>query len=63
MHRLKKVHQLKIYPAVGASTSEGHGAIFNDIANWETDVFRFLDEELEAPIRAKTCRRGKGLRK
>jgi dienelactone hydrolase len=42
--RLKRVHELKIYPAVGDTTSTGHGAVYTDIATWERDVFRFLDE-------------------
>jgi carboxymethylenebutenolidase len=44
--RLKRPHELKIYPAVGDTSSAGHGAVYSDIASWESDVFRFLDEHV-----------------
>jgi carboxymethylenebutenolidase len=44
--RLKRTHELKIYPAVGSTPERGHGAVYLDIATWERDVFRFLDEYL-----------------
>ncbi len=36
-------HELKIYPAFGATPAEGHGFIFLDPPAWEQDVFAFLD--------------------
>jgi carboxymethylenebutenolidase len=44
--RLKRPHELKIYPAVGDMPAAGHGAVYSDIASWESDVFRFLDEHV-----------------
>jgi carboxymethylenebutenolidase len=44
--RLKRPHQLKIYPAVGNTPAAGHDAVHTDIATWEGDVFRFLDEHM-----------------
>ena len=41
--RLSKPHVLKIYPAVGQSANDGHNFIYTDIAQWEDDVFRFVD--------------------
>ncbi len=44
--RLKRPHELKIYPAVGDSPTAGHQAVYTDIPTWEPDVFRFLDTHL-----------------
>ena len=44
--RLKRPHELKIYPAVGDTPTAGHQAVYTDIATWEPDVFRFLDKHL-----------------
>lgn len=44
MARLGKPHRLKIYPAVGRTTREGHNFVYSDVAAWEPDVFSFLDE-------------------
>src|SRR5215831_17632108 len=47
--RLKRPHELKIYPAVGDETpGRGHGAVYSDVASWEADVFRFLDEHVRS---------------
>ena len=46
LSRLKRPHELKIYPAVGDTAGAGHGAVYSDITTWETDVFRFLDDHL-----------------
>ena len=46
MLRLKKPHQLKIYPAVGETSAAGHAAVYTDVATWENDVFSFLDEHV-----------------
>jgi hypothetical protein len=45
--RLDRRHELRIYRAVGDTPEAGHSAVFNDIAAWEGDVFRFLDEHLQ----------------
>ncbi len=42
MAALGRPHELKIYPAFGATPAEGHGLIFLDPAAWEEDVFAFL---------------------
>src|SRR5215469_8258571 len=44
--RLKRPHELKIYPAFGDTPVKGHGAVYADVASWEGDVFRFLDEHV-----------------
>lgn len=41
--RLKRPHELKIYPAVGETPAAGHQAVYSDMKTWEADVFRFLD--------------------
>jgi carboxymethylenebutenolidase len=44
LERLHKSHVLKIYPAVGLTSEEGHGMLYEDIPAWEDDVFKFLDQ-------------------
>jgi carboxymethylenebutenolidase len=44
--RLKRPHELKIYPAVGTTPRDGHQAVYTDTTTWEPDVFRFLDSSL-----------------
>jgi carboxymethylenebutenolidase len=44
--RLRRPHELKIYPAVGDSPTAGHQAVYTDIATWEPDVFRFLEKHV-----------------
>ena len=44
MTRLKKPHQLKIYPATGQTPDDGHDFIHRETRIWESDVFNFLDE-------------------
>jgi carboxymethylenebutenolidase len=46
--RLKRPHELKIYPAVGETPRDGHQAVYTDITTWEADVFRFLDASLRS---------------
>ena len=41
--RLHKPYMLKIYPAVGQTSDDGHNAVFGAIPLWEDDVFHFLD--------------------
>ena len=45
--RLKKPHQLKIYPATGQTPDDGHDFIHREVGTWESDVFRFLDHYLQ----------------
>ena len=47
LERLQKPHILKIYPAVGKTSDDGHNLIYNSVAVWETDVFKFLDESVQ----------------
>ena len=44
--RLKRSYQLNIYPPVGNTPAAGHNAVHTDIATWEVDVFRFLDQHV-----------------
>jgi dienelactone hydrolase len=44
--RLNKSHVLKIYPRSGKTSDDGHMFVYTDIAEWESDVFRFLDEHV-----------------
>jgi carboxymethylenebutenolidase len=55
MKRLKKPHQLKIYPPVGETAAAGHQAVYTDVQTWENDVFSFLDEHMRplAPSRQR----------
>jgi dipeptidyl aminopeptidase/acylaminoacyl peptidase len=46
--RLKRPHELQIYPAVGGTPGAGHGAVYTDVASWESDVFRFLDRHVRS---------------
>lgn len=47
--RVKRTHELKIYPPVGATPAAGHAALYTDVATWESDVFRFLDRHVRRP--------------
>lgn len=46
LERLHKVRLLKIYPPVGTTPDEGHNFVYSSTSVWETDVFRFLDENV-----------------
>jgi carboxymethylenebutenolidase len=46
MARRGKAHRIKIYPAFGATTFEGHNIVHLSVATWEPNVFTFLDEQL-----------------
>jgi hypothetical protein len=35
-----------VYPYVGKTSDDGHNFVYNSIPVWETDVFRFLDENV-----------------
>lgn len=50
--RRKKPHLLKIYPAVGLSSDDGHNFLYEDIPGWEDDVFSFLDQYVKHPSSA-----------
>jgi pimeloyl-ACP methyl ester carboxylesterase len=43
MTRMKKPHELKVYPRVGRTPEEGHAAVYHAVNLWEQDVFAFLD--------------------
>jgi carboxymethylenebutenolidase len=43
MQRLGKSHLLKVFPAAGRTTREGHNFVFRGVATWEADVFAYLD--------------------
>ena len=43
---LSKPHVLRIYPAVGQTANDGHNFVYTDVALWEDDVFRFLDQSV-----------------
>jgi carboxymethylenebutenolidase len=42
--RLGKPHVLKIYPPVGRTADDGHNFVYTAVAEWEVDVFGFLDQ-------------------
>jgi len=44
LKRLDKPHLVKIYPSVGQSSDDGHNIVYGAIPQWETDVFKFLDQ-------------------
>ena len=46
MKRARKPHRLKIYPAVGNNTREGHNLVYRSVTTWERDVFAFLATHL-----------------
>ena len=46
MKRFNKPHVLKIYPAIGSTTSEGHNFAFLSPTTWEADVIEFLRKNL-----------------
>ena len=47
LNRLHRPYVLKIYPAVGLTTDDGHNMLYEDIPAWESDVFEFLDQHLK----------------
>lgn len=47
LDQLSKPHVLTIYPPVGDTPSDGHNFLYTDVALWEDDVFRFLDEHVK----------------
>jgi len=62
LDRLHKSHVLKIYPAIGKTSEDGHNLLYVGIPEWEPDVFQFLDEnvkhcsnQLELTAGSKAC--------
>jgi hypothetical protein len=47
LERLHKQHVLKIYPALGKSSDDGHNLLYLAIPQWEPDVFQFLDANVK----------------
>jgi dienelactone hydrolase len=41
--RISKQQLLKIYPAIGKTSEEGHNFVYSAVDRWETGVFKFLD--------------------
>jgi dienelactone hydrolase len=46
LNTLHKSHQLKIYPRFGNTAYKGHNLIFLSPETWESDVFKFLSDNL-----------------
>jgi carboxymethylenebutenolidase len=47
LEHLHKPHVLKIYPALGKSSDDGHNLLYLAIPEWEPDVFQFLDANVK----------------
>jgi carboxymethylenebutenolidase len=47
LDRQQKPHLLKIYPAVGKTSEDGHNLLYLAIPEWEPDVFQFLNANLK----------------
>jgi dienelactone hydrolase len=47
LDRLHKPYLLKIYPPVGQTADDGHNLLYEAIPQWESDVFKFLDEQVK----------------
>lgn len=43
---LSKPHLRKVCPSTGETANDGHNFLYTDVARWESDVFKFLDENL-----------------
>jgi len=46
LSRLSKAHLRKVYPPTGETANDGHNFLYADVARWEPDVFKFLDENV-----------------
>ena len=46
LDRLGKSHLLKIYPAIGKTSEDGHNLLYLGIPEWESDLFQFLDDNV-----------------
>jgi hypothetical protein len=47
LDRLHKSQLLKIYPAIGKVSDDGHNLLYLGIPEWEPDVFQFLDDNVK----------------
>jgi carboxymethylenebutenolidase len=47
LEHLHKPYVLKIYPAVGLTSEDGHGMLYENIPAWESEVFEFLDQHIK----------------
>lgn len=47
LERLHKPHLLKIYPALGKSSDDGHNFLYLGIPEWGPVVFKFLEEKVK----------------
>ena len=47
MQRLRKPHRLKVYPAIGHESRDGHNLVYRSLSTWESDVFSFLATHLQ----------------
>jgi dienelactone hydrolase len=47
MRRLGKTYCLKVYPAVGRTTRDGHNLVYHSVRTWEADVFAFLTAHVQ----------------
>jgi dienelactone hydrolase len=47
LDQLHKSHLLKIYPAIGKSSDDGHNLLYLGMSEWEPDVFEFLDANVK----------------
>ena len=46
MDRVGKPHRIKIYPAFGKTSDDGHAFVYGNVPAWEPDVFAFLGTAL-----------------
>jgi len=44
---LSKPHIMRIYPPFGQTPDDGHNFVYTAVAQWEEDVFGFLDENVK----------------
>ena len=42
-----KTYALKVYPAVGRNTSDGHNMVYRSVGTWEADVFAFFTAHVQ----------------
>jgi carboxymethylenebutenolidase len=47
LDRLHKPHLLKIYPAIGKTSEDGHNLLYLATPDWEPEIFQFLDAYLK----------------
>lgn len=54
MQRRGKTSRLKVYPAFGRDTRDGHNLVYRSVQTWEHDVFTFLTTHLKRRTGAQT---------